>query len=112
MVSFVSLPFSAAARPQRTVELPSTRIQPLVPSVTTERHRAILRLLAESGSISLAEIAERFSISAATARRDAMLLTSAGRARRRHGSLATAVAAQNEQHFRARSLLRTGAKIA
>jgi DeoR family fructose operon transcriptional repressor len=40
--------------------------------LTAERHRAILRLLAEHGRITVADIAQRFDISHATARRDAL----------------------------------------
>lgn len=55
--------------------------------LTAERHRAILRLLAEQGRVTMAEIAERFRVSTATARRDAVLLAGAGRAARSHGGL-------------------------
>lgn len=55
--------------------------------LTPERHRAILRLLAERGGLSLPEIASRWSISAATVRRDATFLANAGLARRTHGGI-------------------------
>jgi len=55
--------------------------------LTAERHRAILRLLAEQGSVTMAEIAERFKVSTATARRDAVLLAASGQAARSHGGL-------------------------
>lgn len=52
-----------------------------------DRHRTILRLLAERGRLTLAEIQSRMGISAATARRDAGQLHDAGLARRTHGGL-------------------------
>lgn len=52
-----------------------------------ERHRAILRLLAEQGRLTLAEIRSHFGVSEATARRDASELGAAGLARRTHGGL-------------------------
>lgn len=55
--------------------------------LTAERHHAILRLLAEQGRITVAQIARHFGISTATARRDAVLLTEAGKAARSHGGL-------------------------
>lgn len=51
------------------------------------RHRAILRLLAEKGRLSLDEIAAAFGISPATARRDAGALARTGLAQRTHGGL-------------------------
>jgi DeoR family transcriptional regulator, fructose operon transcriptional repressor len=55
--------------------------------LTAERHRQILRLLAERGRLSLSEISSRLGVSAATARRDATELGDGGRARRVHGAL-------------------------
>jgi Transcriptional regulators of sugar metabolism len=55
--------------------------------LTAERHRQILRLLAERGRLGLSEISSRLGISAATARRDAAALADAGRVRRVHGAL-------------------------
>jgi len=55
--------------------------------LTAERHRAILRLIDEQGRVTVAEIAARFQVSTATARRDAVLLAEAGRAARSHGGL-------------------------
>lgn len=78
--------------------------------LTTERHRAILRLLAESGRVTIAEIVERFEVSSATARRDATLLAGAGRAARSHGGLLPARFFQNEPHFRAKALRRMNVK--
>jgi DeoR/GlpR family transcriptional regulator of sugar metabolism len=43
-----------------------------------ERHRVILRLLAERGRLTLPEVRARFGISAATARRDAAVRAAAG----------------------------------
>ncbi|MBP7142401.1 MAG: DeoR/GlpR transcriptional regulator [Opitutaceae bacterium] len=55
--------------------------------LTAERHQAILQILAKQGRITVADIARLFSISAATARRDAVLLSEAGMAVRSHGGL-------------------------
>jgi DeoR/GlpR family transcriptional regulator of sugar metabolism len=55
--------------------------------LTAERHRAILQLLEEKGRVTIAEIAHRFQVSTATARRDAVLLAEAGHAARSHGGL-------------------------
>jgi DeoR family transcriptional regulator, fructose operon transcriptional repressor len=55
--------------------------------LTAERHRAILRLLAEQGRVPVAEIAARFGISTATARRDMVVLARAGKATRSYGGL-------------------------
>jgi DeoR/GlpR family transcriptional regulator of sugar metabolism len=52
-----------------------------------ERHRHILRLLGEQGSLSVAEISSRHGVSVATARRDATELARAGLARRTRGAL-------------------------
>jgi DeoR family fructose operon transcriptional repressor len=55
--------------------------------LTAERHHAILRLLSEHGRVTVAEIAQRFKISSATARRDAAALAKTGGAARGHGGL-------------------------
>lgn len=52
-----------------------------------ERHRQILRLLAERGRLTVAEIRSRLGVSAATARRDATAIAEGGHARRVHGAL-------------------------
>ncbi len=52
-----------------------------------ERHRQILRLLAERGRLTVAEIRSRLGVSVATARRDATAIAHSGRARRVHGAL-------------------------
>ena len=79
-------------------------------ALTSDRRRAILRMLAESGRISVTEIAERFEISTATARRDAVLLAITGRAVRRHGMLLPTGAFGGEQNFRARMDVQKGGK--
>jgi DeoR family fructose operon transcriptional repressor len=78
--------------------------------LTAERHRAILRLLAEQGRITVAEIAQRYAISHATARRDAVVLAASGRAARAHGGLLPANFYQAEPHFRAKADCQTGIK--
>ncbi|MEN9631831.1 MAG: hypothetical protein RL077_235 [Verrucomicrobiota bacterium] len=71
--------------------------------LTAERHRAILRLLAEKGRVTVTEIAERFRVSTATARRDAVALADAGQAARAHGGLLPANFFNREPHFRAKA---------
>ena len=78
--------------------------------LTAERHRAILRLLAEQGRITVAQIAQRFDISHATARRDAVQLAGAGQAARAHGGLLPANFFSSEPHFRAKADRQTGLK--
>lgn len=78
--------------------------------LTAERHRAILRLLAERGTITLREISERFGISHATARRDAAMLAENGRAARAHGGLLPADFFRREPHFRAKADRQRGIK--
>lgn len=78
--------------------------------LTAERHRMILRLLAEHGAISIGDIAQRFQTSPATARRDAAALAEAGHAMRTHGGLLPAAASHTEPHFRAKAARQTGIK--
>lgn len=79
--------------------------------LTAERHRAILRLLAEQGRITVADIARRFAISHATARRDAVVLADAGKATRAHGGLLPANFFRTEPHFRAKADRQVGTKV-
>ena len=78
--------------------------------LTAERHRAILRLLAEQGRITVAHIAQRFEVSHATARRDAGFLADAGKAARAHGGLLPANFYHSEPHFRAKADRQMGIK--
>lgn len=80
-------------------------------AVTQERLRGILRLLLSQGPLTVSEIVNRFRVSYATARRDAVVLAAAGRAVRRHGWLLPAATLHGEQHFRARAAHHPGAKI-
>ena len=82
--------------------------------LTAERHLAILRLLAEQGRLTVAEIAQRFDISTATARRDAVLLTEAGKAARSHGGLLPTKIFRDspEHHAGAPRLMSATARIA
>jgi DeoR/GlpR family transcriptional regulator of sugar metabolism len=80
-------------------------------AATSERHRAILRILAEYGRVTVSEIAERFDISHATARRDAVLLATTGKAARNHGCLIPAKTFPGERNFRAKSVLQHSAKV-
>src|SRR5512139_633822 len=52
---------------------------------TPERQKQILSLLNRHGSLSVADVVERFSISEATARRDLESLASQGKVQRVHG---------------------------
>jgi len=96
----------SASRSLRLTEafLPATLM------LTAERHRAILRLLSEQGRVAIREIAERFNVSQATARRDAVLLTDAGKVARAHGGLLPANFFQSEPHFRAKADRQMGIK--
>ncbi|MDI1344204.1 MAG: DeoR family transcriptional regulator, partial [Pseudolabrys sp.] len=79
-------------------------------TLTSERLRAILRFMAENGPVSVAEIATRFVVSYATARREVIMLTTTGRATRSHGRLLPARSFRGEQHFCARSAVQSDAK--
>jgi DeoR/GlpR family transcriptional regulator of sugar metabolism len=63
---------------------------------TPERQKQILTLLGRQGSLSVAEIVEKFSISEATARRDLEALASQGKAQRVHGGVISAEQAPPE----------------
>jgi DeoR family fructose operon transcriptional repressor len=78
--------------------------------LSVERHHAILRLLSEQGRVTVAEIAERFRVSSATARRDAVLLAEAGKAARSHGGLLPARFFREEPSFRSNSVRQLGLK--
>jgi DeoR family fructose operon transcriptional repressor len=78
--------------------------------LTAERHRAILRLLSEQGRITIADIAQRFGISHATSRRDAVYLAAVGKAARTHGGLLPANFFQSEPHFKAKADRQIGIK--
>lgn len=75
-----------------------------------ERHRAIIRLLADHGRLTLADLTSRFAISPATARRDASLLASAGLVQRSHGGLLPADYPGLEPSFRAKAARHTSTK--
>ena len=77
-----------------------------------ERHRAILRLVAERGRVTLSEIESRFNISAATARRDAYELSAAGKAQRIHGGLLPPDFSLPEPHYPTKAEKAAGAKAA
>ncbi|WP_404423300.1 DeoR/GlpR family DNA-binding transcription regulator [Nibricoccus sp. IMCC34717] len=55
--------------------------------LTEARHRALIRLLAEQGEVTLTEAANRFRISLPTVRRDFQALAEAGHVRRVHGAI-------------------------
>jgi DeoR family glycerol-3-phosphate regulon repressor len=66
-----------------------------------KRHAAILRLLEEAGSATIAELAGRLGVSAETVRRDLKTLADAGEVSRSHGG-ASLAAGQGEAPFRRR----------
>jgi len=74
------------------------------------RVRQIARLLMQVGPLTVADIAARFRISYATARRDGIQLAHSGQVVRKHGRLLPAVSVAGEQSFQARSTSQTGAK--
>ena len=80
-------------------------------NLTHERQRAILHLLAETGAVSVTQISERFDVSRATARRDAAVLADSGRAVRNHGGLRSGRCVTFEQHFKARLVYQSAAKL-
>ncbi|MDP0501835.1 MAG: DeoR/GlpR family DNA-binding transcription regulator [Verrucomicrobiota bacterium JB022] len=71
--------------------------------LTPERHRAILRILAEDGKVTITDLVERLDISPATARRDASALAASGKALRSHGGLLPARYLRQEPHYRAKA---------
>jgi DeoR family transcriptional regulator of aga operon len=70
--------------------------------VPAERRRMILELLREQGSVSVAAVEERFSVSPMTARRDLALLAESGYARRTHGGAMLPELAAHEDSFQSR----------
>ena len=58
-----------------------------LPVLSPERHRAILRLLAERGRLTLGEITTRLEVSLATVRRDVTQLADRGLLQRTHGGI-------------------------
>ncbi|MBP7142408.1 MAG: DeoR/GlpR transcriptional regulator [Opitutaceae bacterium] len=77
---------------------------------TTNRHHAISRILAETDSVDLTEIATLFGVSPTTVRRDAASLVTNGDAVRKHGRLSPARRVIGEQSFRARMAIQKSAK--
>ena len=75
---------------------------PKRPIVPAERRRLILELLREHGSISVADVEERFGVSPMTARRDLALLAESGQARRTHGGAMLPELAAHEDSFQIR----------
>lgn len=103
----------APSYPQRLAEPLPSRDEPTSrehSAGTTSRHHAISRMLAETDSIGLAEIAMCFGVSTTTVRRDAANLATNGDAVRKHGRLAPVRRIVGEQHFRARMAIQKAAK--
>jgi DeoR/GlpR family transcriptional regulator of sugar metabolism len=86
-------------------------VDDLPSDVTAERQRAIVRLVAKHGRVTVSEIAMRFGISPATARRDAVFLAETGKAVRAHGGLLAAPTLRGEQPFLARELVNRDVKL-
>lgn len=55
------------------------------PALTAERHAAIARMVAQDGTVRVADLVTRFGVHAATIRRDLKMLEEQGRARRVRG---------------------------
>jgi DeoR family glycerol-3-phosphate regulon repressor len=92
----------------------SDRFRPLVPkdqAMQPKRHTAILRLLEEAGTLSIAELAKRLGVSAETVRRDLRALTESGEVQRMHGA-ASLPATLGEAPFRRRMRANAAAKQA
>ncbi len=75
-----------------------------------ERHRALLRLLAHSGRLTLEEMQSRFGVSTATARRDAQAVASAGLAQRTRGGLLPPDFSLSEPAYRPKAEIAAGVK--
>jgi len=74
------------------------------------RRTAITERLRAEGSVSVAELEERFGVSSMTARRDLALLEQRGVARRTHGGAVLPSIAGHEDSFASRLLMATAAK--
>lgn len=75
-----------------------------------ERRRMISDLIRESGSVTVANLEERFGVSPMTARRDLGILEEEGKARRTHGGAVLPGFAGHEDSFQRRFEENTGAK--
>ena len=76
-----------------------------------QRHARILRLLEETGALSISALAERLDVSAETVRRDVRQLAESGDVQRMHGG-ASLPATQGEAPFRRRMRENAGGKQA
>ena len=76
-----------------------------------QRHARILRLLEETGALSISALAERLDVSAETVRRDVRQLAERGDVQRMHGG-ASLPATQGEAPFRRRMRENRGGKQA
>jgi DeoR/GlpR family transcriptional regulator of sugar metabolism len=77
-----------------------------------DRRAVIVRLLAERGQVSVADLSERLSVSEMTARRDLEFLERDGLARRIHGGAVTTVSRSFETPYAARAYDNQAAKRA
>jgi DeoR/GlpR family transcriptional regulator of sugar metabolism len=82
------------------------------PALAETRRSAIAELLRDTGSVTVAELEERFGISAMTARRDLGDLVQRGIARRTHGGAVLPTMSAHEDSFARRVKTATEAKLA
>jgi len=82
------------------------------PALAETRREQIAERLRDSGSVTVAELEERFGISAMTARRDLTDLVERGIARRTHGGAVLPTMSAHEDSFARRMEMATEAKLA
>lgn len=70
--------------------------------VAEERRRQIGEMIQQAGSITVAQIEERFGVSSITVRRDLAVLEAEGRVRRTHGGAVLPSSARHEDSFQVR----------
>jgi DeoR family transcriptional regulator, fructose operon transcriptional repressor len=87
------------------------RVRKNYPMIALERHRHLLRLVAEHGRVALAEAATRTGVSLATMRRDFATLAEQGHARRAHGALLPADFALVESRYSRKAERAVNAKV-
>ena len=90
---------------------PGSRYAAVVPMLSPERHRAILRLLAERGRLTLGEITTRLGVSTATVRRDVTRLATTGLVQRTHGGILPPDFSFSEPPFDEKAHRYTDAKV-
>lgn len=76
-----------------------------------QRQRETLKILEQDGAVRVADLAERFSVTEETIRRDLSMLENAGRVIRSHGGAVLAVSKLQEVPHRQRELINKEAKL-